>query len=146
MANNRFTNFQPIRVRVSAPGELVTINTEITKSYSRVKGINISFPEAVARIGSTLGIVIAQLEIFPDNHEAKLLAYDTNIPQNLRWFLPDWKVDADGAPISVRFHDGTINSYLQAGSPGSGVVPANPLTVNYPYDAIVNLWLTNTPL
>ena len=144
--NSQNHKFQQIRVRVAAAGDIVVINAELEKQYKRVKGIQISFPEENAQIGTTLGVTVNQREIFPDAYEAKMLTSNNSVGPNSKYFILPWNVEADGAPVTVRLHDGANNPYLQAGSPAGGAVPVNPLAIVYPYDAIVKFWLTNDVL
>ncbi|MBS1629369.1 MAG: hypothetical protein JST27_04860 [Bacteroidetes bacterium] len=153
--------WQPIRIRINSAGASIRFNIDSDKSFKRVKGIWVSYPQGAAETGSTLGLSCNNKEVFKDDHPVKMLTCGPNVRPNQRFFEFEEVVDAGGSIINGRYTDGAINPYLTAnGQAISGVLgvndfmpatpnaaqAANPNQVVYPHDVLILLWLTNDEL
>ena len=142
-------------------GASIRFNLDSEKSYKRVKGVRIVYPQDAAKTGATLGLTCNNKEIFKDDQEVTMITCGQNVRPNHRFFEFEEVVDAGGSIINGRYTDGAINPFLTAnGQAITGVLgindflpavpnapqPANPNVVVYPYDVQIQLWLTNDEL
>lgn len=148
--------YQRIRFRISGPGETIRFNATCDKGYSRLNGIFVSLPQENALCGATLGLRLNNLELLDDGHEVILLTASNHVAPNNKFFVFPEAIEANGATIEGRFTDGSKypllvdngddNSVYDPGKVDFKNKPGyhtNPNEVQFPYDVILNLWLTN---
>lgn len=153
MKNNKF---QRIRLRVSAAGETIRFNAVCDKGYRTMKGIFVSLPQDKAIQGATLGFRLNNVEVLDDGHEVKNLTASNSVAPNNKFFLFPEKIDATSGSIEGRFTDGSKYPLLVDNGEDTGVYDpgkvdfknlsgynTNPFGVTFPYDVIINIWLTN---
>jgi hypothetical protein len=103
-ATPRAIKYQLLKLQVVNKGATVNINTNSDKLYKRITGIMITAPFIQPSLNwSTLSLQINDKEIFPDDFEARLIAFEQMVPANERFFLLD--EPADGSTIKGRYTD-----------------------------------------
>lgn len=153
MKNNKF---QRIRLRVSSAGETLRFNAVCDKGFRNIKGIFVSLPQDKAIQGSMLGFRLNNVEVLDDGHEVKNLTASNGVAPNSKFFLFPEKIEAMGGSIEGRYTDGSKYPLLVDNGEDSGVYDpgkvdfktlagytTNPYGVVFPYDVIINIWLTN---
>jgi hypothetical protein len=122
MDNAKSIKYQIIKVTVPEPGATVNINVTSDRMYKRIKGILICFPfYAYFTQRSAMSLSINDKEIFPEEFDAKLIAYGVGVPPNEMFYLVD--EEAAGSTVKAKFRDGgdtmgfpypyTANLYLR---------------------------------
>ena len=153
MKNNKF---QRIRLRVSAMGETIRFNGVCDKGYKYIKGVYVSIPQDKAIQSATLGFRLNNVELLDDGHEVRMLTCSNNVAPNTKFFSFPEKIEANSGSIEGRYTDGSKYPLLVDNGEDLGVFDTgkvdfknlagyntNPFGVVFPYDVIINLWLTN---
>lgn len=97
--------YQIIKVKVSEKSQMIKFSADTDKKFKRVKGLFVSLPSNEALFESTLELKIADVEIFPEDFEVKLLTCGDQIAPNDRFYT---KLDEEalGSRLEGRFKDG----------------------------------------
>ncbi len=103
--------YQLIKIPVSAANETVKFSADTDKMYRQITGLYISLPEDKAVPGSTIEVKVADMEIFPEDFEIKMVTTGMNISPNDR-FYDKIKEEAGGNRIDGKFSDsGKADTY-----------------------------------
>ncbi len=103
-----------------------------------------------------LGFRLNNVEVLDDGHEVKNLTATNSVAPNNKFFLFPEKIEAAGGSMEGRYTDGSKYPLLVDNGEDSGVFDpgkvnfktlagytTNPFGVVFPYDVIINIWLTN---
>ncbi len=102
MTNNKY---QIIKVKVSERNQNIRFSADTDKKYKRLTGLFASLPSNVALFSTTLELKVADVEVFPENFEIKLLTCGENVSPNKR-FYNQLNCEAQGSRIDGRYVDG----------------------------------------
>ena len=97
--------YQLIKIVVNQAGESVKYNADTDKMFKRITGIYGSLPEDKAVPTSLIELKIADLEIFPEEFEFKLISTNLSVSPNNR-FYDQVNEEAAGNKIEGKFKDG----------------------------------------
>ncbi len=122
----RNIKYQLIKFTVNSSGEKVRIAFDTNNLYEKVSGIFMSMPTENCHKNSCFEMQMNGEEIFPAGFETKFLATNQSVSPNERFFsLQEENIPAKGNHAEAMFTDGGFS-------------------VDYPYDGIIYLKLTNT--
>ena len=96
--------YQLVKIVVNRSGELIRFSADTDRNYKRVTGLFVSMPTQLALTGSSLELSIADIEIFPEGFEAKLLSTGENVAPDDRFYTIE--SEAKGNRIDGKFIDG----------------------------------------
>ena len=97
--------YQLIKIPIPQANETVKFNADTDKMYKRITGIHGSVPKEAAIEGSQLELKIADLEVFPEGFEFKLIATNLSVSPNKRFYEQVCE-EAEGNKVEGRFIDG----------------------------------------
>ena len=98
------TKYQIVKIMVPESGATVKFSADSYKTHKSIEALFMSLPEDKAVVGTTLGLKIADKEIFPDEYEAKLICTNLNVSPNAR-FYERISEEANGSRIDGRYKD-----------------------------------------
>lgn len=117
--------FQIIEFEVGASGDVVSLGTsnELDKLYEQVEGISLDISDKeVALIKSKIALKVGNIDVTDENFLAGKLYGNMNVPQNERFFKPNFELAAKGNRVEGKYIDGGNASA-------------------YPYTAYLTFWL-----
>jgi hypothetical protein len=97
--------YQLIKIVVDQANASVKFNADTDKMYKLITGIHGSVPKEAAIEKSELELKIADLEVFPEGFEFKLIATNLSVSPNKR-FYEQVSEEALGNKVEGRFIDG----------------------------------------
>ncbi len=115
-----------------------------------------AFTECTAGKGGHHHPELIIVELLDDGHEVRMLTCSNNVAPNTKFFSFPEKIEANSGSIEGRYTDGSKYPLLVDNGEDLGVFDpgkvdfknlagynTNPFGVVFPYDVIINLWLTN---
>jgi len=98
--------YQLLKIKIAESGVSIKFSADTDKKYKRLKGIFASLPDTGnALFGSTLELRVADVEVFPEEFEIKMLSCGQNVSPNER-FYTQLDEEAEGSRIEGRYIDG----------------------------------------
>jgi len=98
--------YQLLKIKVLESGANIKFSADTDKKYKRLTGIFASLPDTGnALFETTLELKVADVEIFPEEFEIKMLSCGQNVSPNDR-FYTQLDEEAEGSRIEGRYIDG----------------------------------------
>lgn len=122
--------YQRIPVIITAAGTTTLFSANTDKLYKNVTGICVSLPYDASLYGTTVAMKIASEEIFDENFEAKLLAVNSEVAPDNKFY---------SGTVKNPFIEPAEGSYVEGKLTDGGIISG----VTFPYTAIIYLRLEN---